>query len=162
MRLRRRHRERGVTLVEFALITPAIVLIFIGMFDLGRAIYYYNTVSHLAREGARRAAVLNHADGLEQPYNNAAWDDDGNARGTYTGTDEVVSGTVVDRMVDKAVSLDPSKLKITIEAPSHEPFSQQRVTVTVEYPYEPATKFLFEMFGEQALTLRASSEMIIQ
>jgi Flp pilus assembly protein TadG len=50
-------RERGQSLVEFALIAPLLVLLLLAIFDFGRAIYAYNTISNAAREGARIAIV---------------------------------------------------------------------------------------------------------
>ena len=48
---------RGQSLVEFALILPIFILILMGLFDAGRAIYAYNTVSNSARAGVRTAIV---------------------------------------------------------------------------------------------------------
>ena len=50
-------QRRGQTLVEFALILPIFLLLLVGIFDFGRAIYAYNTVSNAAREGGRLAIV---------------------------------------------------------------------------------------------------------
>ena len=44
-------------MVEFALILPVFVLILVGVFDLGRAVYAYNTINNAAREAARLAIV---------------------------------------------------------------------------------------------------------
>ena len=44
-------------MVEFALIVPLFVLLLVGLFDVGRAIYAHNTVNNAAREGARLAIV---------------------------------------------------------------------------------------------------------
>jgi len=55
---------RGQALVEFALVFPLIVLILFGVFDLGRAIYAYNTIGNAARLGARIAAVNQIAESL--------------------------------------------------------------------------------------------------
>lgn len=52
-----RYRHRGQTLVEFALILPILLLILMGMFDFGRAIVAYNTLSEAARNGARVSIV---------------------------------------------------------------------------------------------------------
>lgn len=49
--------SRGQSMVEFALILPILILILIGIFDAGRAIYAYNTVSNSARAGARVGIV---------------------------------------------------------------------------------------------------------
>lgn len=54
---RRRSRGRGQSLVEFALILPVLVIILMGLFDFGRAILAYSTVSEAARNGARVAIV---------------------------------------------------------------------------------------------------------
>lgn len=44
-------------MVEFALIVPLFVLLLVGLFDVGRAVYAYNTVNNAAREAARLAIV---------------------------------------------------------------------------------------------------------
>lgn len=44
-------------MIEFALILPILILMLMGILDLGRAIYAYSTVSNAAREGARLAIV---------------------------------------------------------------------------------------------------------
>lgn len=54
---RRRDRERGQTLVEFALILPVFILVLMGIFDLGRAVYAFNTISNASREAVRLAIV---------------------------------------------------------------------------------------------------------
>lgn len=51
------HQERGQSLVEFALVLPIFVLVLVGIFDVGRAVYAYNTINNAARQGARLAIV---------------------------------------------------------------------------------------------------------
>lgn len=54
----KRVREpRGQTLVEFALIVPLFILMMMGIFDVGRAIYAYSTINNAAHEAARLAIV---------------------------------------------------------------------------------------------------------
>lgn len=48
---------RGQSVVEFALALPLLVLLLVGLFDVGRAVYAYNTVNNAARDGARLAIV---------------------------------------------------------------------------------------------------------
>ena len=50
-------QRNGQSLVEFALLLPILLVILIGVFDFGRAIYAYNAVSNAAREGGRTAIV---------------------------------------------------------------------------------------------------------
>ena len=49
--------DRGVSVVEFALIAPVLLLILVGILDLGRAINAYVTVSNAAREGTHYLSV---------------------------------------------------------------------------------------------------------
>ena len=48
---------RGQALVEFALVIPIFMLLLVAVFDLGRAVFAYNTLTNAAREGARMAIV---------------------------------------------------------------------------------------------------------
>ena len=48
---------RGQGLVEFALALPIFIVILFGLFDLGRAVYGFNTISNASREAARVAIV---------------------------------------------------------------------------------------------------------
>jgi Flp pilus assembly protein TadG len=53
-------RSRGQesqALIEFALISPLLLLLIFGIIDIGRAVFYYDTLNHAAREGARVAAT---------------------------------------------------------------------------------------------------------
>jgi Flp pilus assembly protein TadG len=51
--------ERGVALVEFALVLPLVLVLLLGMIDVGKAVNYWNDETHLANEAARYAAVDN-------------------------------------------------------------------------------------------------------
>lgn len=53
----RRQRRKGQALVEFALVIPIFLLLFVALFDVGRAVFAYNTLTNAAREGARLAIV---------------------------------------------------------------------------------------------------------
>jgi len=44
-------------MVEFALILPLLVLLLVGVFDVGRLVFAYHTVNNAAREGGRVAIV---------------------------------------------------------------------------------------------------------
>lgn len=53
MSLEKRFCHNAQAMVEFALIVPLLVLVLMGIFDLGRGVYAYNVVASAAREGAR-------------------------------------------------------------------------------------------------------------
>lgn len=52
-----RRGRRGQTLVEFAIVLPIIILVVLGLVDLGRAVYSYNTLAQSARQASRLAIV---------------------------------------------------------------------------------------------------------
>jgi len=47
----------GQTLVEFALIVPIFILMMVGIFDAGRAVYAWSTINNAAHEAVRLAIV---------------------------------------------------------------------------------------------------------
>jgi len=49
--------DRGQTLVEFALIVPILVMLLVGIFDLGHVLWTNDALSNAAREAARFAIV---------------------------------------------------------------------------------------------------------
>src|SRR5438067_22670 len=54
---RLRRDERGVAVVEFALVLAPLCFIVFGILDFGRALQYYNDLTQIAGQGARAAAV---------------------------------------------------------------------------------------------------------
>lgn len=57
-RLGRSRKERGAALVEFALVAAGgFILLLLGVFELGRVMYTFNTANEATRLGARLAVV---------------------------------------------------------------------------------------------------------
>jgi len=56
-RIRIIKNEKGASAVEFAIILPILIMLIFGIFQFGIAYNNYITITHAAREGARRAAV---------------------------------------------------------------------------------------------------------
>ena len=56
--------EFGQDLVEFAIAFPLLFMMLVGIFDLGRVVYYYSALTNTAREGARTGVIYenNNAD----------------------------------------------------------------------------------------------------
>jgi hypothetical protein len=59
--------DRGVALTEFALILPLLMVLFLGMLDLGKAFNYWIDETHLANQGARWAVVNKNPGGTATP-----------------------------------------------------------------------------------------------
>ncbi|HEU0201094.1 MAG TPA: TadE/TadG family type IV pilus assembly protein [Burkholderiaceae bacterium] len=57
-------RQRGAAAVEFALVAGLFFMLLIGIMEMGRLLFYWNTVTEVTRLGARLAVVcdLNDAD----------------------------------------------------------------------------------------------------
>jgi Flp pilus assembly protein TadG len=55
----RRRKERGQSLVEFAISSTVLLLLAMGLIDLSRAFYFSVALQGAAREGARHAAWFN-------------------------------------------------------------------------------------------------------
>lgn len=117
-------------MIEFALALPILLLTFLGLFDLGRAAYYYNSLSNLAREGARAGVII---------QDQTLWRTSGNSAGTYSGIASYSgTGTIVGSVAAKAVMFDLSRTTVTIQAPFGTWRSQASpLTVRVQYPFQP-------------------------
>lgn len=165
---RARAGQRGQTLVEFALTIPILMLLCVGMLDIGWGVYYYNTISNAAREGARFGIVLT------DPYYNtyydrspwyaqSPWDVPGNEPdvGPYTASAYAGTTTIVGKVAAQALAMDLSKMKVEIHVLPYGTQAHIRLplTVTVEMPYRP---LISNLLGSGAITLRASSMMRTQ
>ncbi len=134
-----RYQQRGVTVVELALILTVLLLIIFGTMELGRAVWYYNTLGYAAREGTRFAAVNGSTSG--------------SAPGPrlYTEVDPLVKAKVVAAATGLALSA--SNVTVTW-SPNNRPVSTVSVTVTKNFV--PATPFV------GAISMSRSSSLVIQ
>ena len=55
---KRRHRQRGAALVEFALVLPLLLVMVLGAIDWGWYFFIDQLVTNAAREGARSGTML--------------------------------------------------------------------------------------------------------
>jgi len=62
---RLRRRPTGQGLVEFALVFPIFVMLLLGVFDIGRAVFAYNEITNAAREAVRTAIVNQDATAIQ-------------------------------------------------------------------------------------------------
>ncbi|HZS86928.1 MAG TPA: TadE/TadG family type IV pilus assembly protein [Chloroflexota bacterium] len=108
----RRRQSSGQSLTEFAIVLPVFMLLFVGLFDGTRVIFYNSQIQEAAREGARwgsvevARAVTDSAGNTSTPW--GTFDYLGNAAGYYcdysasnnpscpTGGTTVVNGTTMN------------------------------------------------------------------
>lgn len=57
IRTKRKSRQRGQSIIEFALLAPVLLILFMGMFDFGWILHQQIQMDNSTRLGARRGAV---------------------------------------------------------------------------------------------------------
>ena len=55
--MKENNKQTGAVIVEFSLVFMLFLVLSIGLFEMGRAMWIYTTLSHAARQGARFAMV---------------------------------------------------------------------------------------------------------
>lgn len=97
-----KRRQRGVTMVEFALVAPVVLLLTFVIVDFGRIMQANTTVAEAARQGARQAAANadNAANGAPDPWGAP----DGNpCSGTAFTTAATGTGCLTDARIHDTV-----------------------------------------------------------
>ncbi|MCC6627930.1 MAG: pilus assembly protein [Chloroflexi bacterium] len=178
-----RTTRRGQTMVEFALGLPILLLIIIGVVEIGRAVLAYTVVGNVSREGARYAIMTTAAAAPSSmpasPDTDAsklAWWQKCNAG--HTGTSVVYTPAdfafcdgwpnVVSSIVSKSPGLSLSRVEITVSynSPSGTLDGFNRsvpITVAVRYTHP----ILFGQFLRlpaplNTIILNSSSTMLTQ
>lgn len=134
-------RSHGQSLAEFALVLPVILLLFMGIVDLGRAVFAYNTLSNAARDGARVAIVDQTASGGVQAGAQRAAD-----QATGLGIDAVTDVDVIFTKPDGSPCPEHSLGCVA--------------TVTVRYEYGAITPVIGNIVG--SIDLEASTALTIE
>lgn len=127
-----RVRRRGQSLVELALVLPVLIILLLGLADLGRLFYAYVGISGAAAEGAAYGATIARRPDLDF-------------------VEETRRRTV--EATDGLVQLDDPAQQVTVVPASINP-STERITVTVTYDFELITPLVRNMLGGGILPLR--------
>jgi Flp pilus assembly protein TadG len=135
---RDRHDRRGAAMLEAAVVYPVTMLLLIGTVVLGIAVFRYEQVQSLAREGARYASVHGPTYASEQ---NASYATD---------------ATVLSYIETLAVGMQSSDLSCTVTWSPNPPTASPPSTVTVQLSYSWVPEAYFK---KQAVSLTASSTM---
>ena len=130
--------ERGQSLVEFALVAPVFILVLVGIFDVGRAVFAFNTLSNASREAAR-VAIVNQTE-----------------------------ADIEAEALKQAVSLNITSGEVTVTYVGHDgtgtcsaPYGVGcRASVTVQYTFVAATPVIGQILGPFAIT--STTEMPVE
>lgn len=136
-----RYREQGQSIVELTLMLPILMLLLLGIIDLGRVFYTYVTMTNAAREGARYGAV--------HPSDNTGIKNRVIQEGTNTAVD--LAGSTVN--VNCYSSDGSSSISCSDFPPAG---SQVKVTITLNFQL-----FTTYIFGVGSLSLSNYAVMAI-
>ena len=129
---RLRRDERGVEIIEFAIVSILFLMLAFGIMEFGRAIWMYGTVAHAAREGARFAIV----------------------RGSDSGR-TAVPADVTNYVAQIAGGMTGLTVTTTWDDPSKDPGTV--VQVRVDKQFDPS----LPIAGLSSMTLSSTSRMVI-
>ncbi len=151
------HRRAGQALVEFAVVIPVLVLIMVAIFDIGRAVFDYNTIANAARQGARVATVnqiLTSPDCVEdRPIvdpSNPHWSIKECAAEAATTLDVTSANVAVAYSAPPGTALVCTSTQLEVGCV---------VSVTVTYTYTPITPVVGQILGP--IQMSSTSQQLI-
>ena len=113
---RRTAPRRGAALLEFAIIMPVLLIVVLGMIEIGRAVMVTEVLTHAARMGARTAAISS-----------------GSTSGALTAANKVLTDSGINGATVQ-VYVNGSSLKDASTA-----VSGDEIAVTISEPYANVT-----------------------
>jgi Flp pilus assembly protein TadG len=135
-------------LVETALVLPLLLLLIVGLFDVGRAIWLSNTLATAVREGTRYGVVHGALSGSPT----------GPGAASYTPPD---TDTTITAQVRNYASGVPNNLTVLSTWPDGNANRGSRIVVTATFPFTPILSQVF-LGGGLGITLRSSSTLVIE
>jgi len=149
MKLANHKRQRGLAMVEFTIVLPVLLLLMLGVTEVGRALIRYNALTKTVHDGARFAAAyallgttgaVNIDAALRTEIRNLI------VYGNKAGTGSPVLG-----------GLQPSQIQVV-------DLGGDQIRVDVSYPYQPLFGAVLPDFGlgssiNTTFTMQASVSM---
>lgn len=138
---------RGQALAEFALVAPIFFLLLFGIIEAGRFMFYYETLNHATREGARYA-IVNGSNSLYCPTGTPA-------PGSYAcdPTGEDVKARV------RSAAFGTLGTNLTVPTPTWSPDNSRGATVTVTADYAYST--LIPIVPLPPINVHAESTLVV-
>jgi len=142
--MKSQQRYSGQSLIEFALIIPLLLFLTFGFLDLGRAVFYYSSLTNAVREATRYAIV--HKDELDAAFINP--------------TDNSLQDKVLEYAIGLSGTSDPlAKDDISVTPEKVDGFFTT-VFIEATYLYKPITPGIKQFFGStEGIDLTVQSKM---
>jgi Flp pilus assembly protein TadG len=135
----RYQKQRGLAMVEFAIVLPILLIILFMVAEIGRALYQYNTLSKAVGDAARHFSVHHAAvDGDDQVINRVrcGWLD---ADGCSQPSDLLITGlATTDDIVVELARLDCDSAA-SIDDCSENATNYDHVMIHAYFVYQPIT-----------------------
>lgn len=130
-----KNRQRGVAMVELAIVLPLLLAICFAITEFGRAIYTYNTLAKSARDAARYLSTQASGSGYNTARNLVAY---GNPAGTGT---PLMPGLNSSNMGSMVAICDASTCSANLNQGSNPTINTVTVTIT-GYQFTPLLDLL--------------------
>lgn len=127
-----RGKQGGQSLVELAIILPVLILILVGIMDLGRVFYAQIVITNAAREGARYGSMY--------PMDIAG-----------------IKARAIAEAQGAGIQISPNDVQVSGTVTPGEP-----LTVTVTYRFAAITTLISSFWGGGNLPLQGQATMVIQ
>ena len=131
----------GQSIVEYAIIFPVLFFLITGFIDLGRAVFYYSSLTNAVREATRYAIV--HKDELDAAYNNP--------------TNNSLQDKVMEYAFGLTTTSDPLTREDIVVSPEIIDDDYTKVSIQATYTFTPITPGLNLLFGSNG-----EIELIVQ
>ncbi|MBI1352776.1 MAG: hypothetical protein GC160_00410 [Acidobacteria bacterium] len=133
---RNNNPRSGQSMVEFGMTFTLVMMLFLGIFEMGRAMWSFTTVSYAARQAARYAIVR-----------------------SQLGAEGADSAAIDNMAKASAIGLDPDRLTVSKSwTPDNHRGSQ--FVITVQYPVDFVGASLF-MKNRNTLTVSSTASYTI-
>lgn len=148
--------QSGQSMIEFGLVAIVFILLVLGVFDLGRVVFYYSNLSNAAREGARYGAV--HPDDMTGITDTICK----YSTGIDLGCPDP-SATVCGDALDPAVTCpDPLTSTLTIATQPHAVIDDDYMHIHLTYAFRPVTPLIAAFLSGGKIDLNIESTMRIE
>jgi Flp pilus assembly protein TadG len=137
----------GQAIVETALMLPILIILLVGIFDLGRAVWLSNTLASAVREGSRYGVVHGAQSGSPT----------GPGSATYTPPD---TDTAITAAVQR-YAIGVPNMTVRATWPDGNANRGSRIVVSASFPFTP---IISQAFIGDALrvTMNSSSTLVIE
>jgi hypothetical protein len=140
--MKKSKRNLGQSLVEFALVFPLFFFLVTGFLDLGRAVFYYSSISNSVREGSRYAIV--HEAAIDNAAKTAGYP------------------VLIQKVKEFSFGIPSSSLNVEVLVTNDDMNIREKVSITATYMFIPITPGIKQVFGSKTgIPLEAQSTMRI-